>query len=97
MGTFSCLCNMYAQRLLYHIYTALYQVLALHIDPNGPLMFTYLQETTEGVNSSAIKILRLVPSSRFCQLPFIALLDTIDGSWLNRLFTLFITASFLEI
>ena len=94
MGTFSCLCNMYAQRLLYQIYTALCQVLALHSDPNGPLMFTYLQETTEGVISYAIKILRLVPPSRFGQLP---LWVTIDGSWLNRLFTLFITASFLEI
>ena len=60
-------------------------------------MFTYLQETTEGVIFYAIKILYLVPPSRFCQLPFIALFDTIDGSWLTQLFTLFITASFLEI
>ena len=54
-------------------------------------MFTYLQETTEGVISYAIKILCLVPPSRFGQLPFIAIRVTIHGNWLNRLFTLVIT------
>ena len=90
MGIFTHLCKMYTYTDTIVPYI-LCEVLALHGVPNGPPMFTYLQETTEGVISYAIKILCLVSPSRFGQLPFIAIRVTIHGNWLNRLFTLVIT------